>query len=126
MTDRLATYLCIECPLGCRLEVEEHDDGLEVRGFSCKRGDQYARQEHVDPRRTVTTTVAISGARWPRLPVRTTAPVPKGRVREVCHALRAVHLHAPVALGEVVTRDVCGLGVDVVATRDLDLAAGRG
>lgn len=124
MTDRLATYLCTECPLGCRLEVEEHDDGLEVRGFSCKRGDQYARQEHVDPRRTVTTTVAISGARWPRLPVRTTAPVPKGRVREVCNELRAVHLRAPVALGDVVTRDVCGLGVDVVATRDLDGGAG--
>ncbi len=119
MTDRLATYLCIECPLGCRLEVEEHDDGLEVRGFSCKRGDQYARQEHADPRRTVTTTVAISGARWPRLPVRTTRAVPKPRARDVCRALRAVHVNAPVALGQVIVRDVLGLGVDVVATRDL-------
>lgn len=120
MTGRVSTYLCIECPLGCRLEVEERDgDVIEVRGFSCKRGDEYARQEHVDPRRTVTTTVAISGARWPRLPVRTTRPVPKARAREVCRALDALQVAAPIRLGEVVARDVLGLGVDVVATRDL-------
>ena len=111
-------YLCIGCPLGCRLELDERDgEVLEVRGNSCKKGEEFARQEHTDPRRMVTTTVACEGGRWPRLPVRTTATVPRDRVSEVCRALRAVVVHAPVVSGEVVLADVCGTGADVVATR---------
>ena len=115
-----ATYLCIECPLGCRLEVDDRDgDVVEVRGFSCKRGQEYARQEHVDPRRTVTTTVAMSGSVWTRLPVKTARPVPKARVRDVCRSLRTLRVAAPVTLGQVIARDVLGLGIDVIATRDM-------
>jgi CxxC motif-containing protein len=114
-------YLCIGCPLGCRLEVDEDPGGdiVEVRGFSCRRGKDFAVQEHTDPRRLVTTTVAVDGARWPRLPVKTTGMVPKGAVRAVCEALRAVRVQAPVVLGTVVAADVLGTGCDVVATRDL-------
>lgn len=114
------SYLCIGCPLGCRLELDESNgEFLEVRGNSCKKGEEFARQEHVDPRRVVTTTVAIAGALWPRLPVKTSAAVPKALVGDVCRALRAVRAHAPVMLGEVIVADVLGTGVDVVATRDL-------
>ena len=34
-------------------------------------------------------------------------------------ALDGVTLHAPIRIGQVVLTDVCGTGVDVVATRDL-------
>lgn len=122
-------YLCIGCPLGCRLELDvvETPGGqlveiVEVRGNSCRKGDEFAREEHVDPRRTVTTTVAIEGARWPRLPVRTTGAVPKAMVRDVCVALRAVTMHAPVRIGDLVLPNVLGLGVDVVATGAADNA----
>ena len=101
--------------------MDEGADGdiVEVRGFSCRKGREFAVQEHTDPRRLVTTTVAVDGARWPRLPVRTVDAVPKELVLEVCRALAAVRLHAPVGIGDVVVADVCGTGVDVVATRDL-------
>lgn len=114
-------YLCIGCPLGCRLEVEEDDHGhiVEVRGFACRRGKEFAEREHTDPRRMVTTTVAVSGGRWPRLPVRTTDAVPKDRVVELCVALRRVEMQAPVRMGEVVMADALGTGVDVVASRDM-------
>ena len=116
-----ASYLCIGCPLGCRLEVDDGAEGevLEVRGFSCKKGKEFAAQEHVDPRRLVTTTVSLLGAALPRLPVKTVGTVPKGLVLEVCTALRGVLVTAPVALGDVVLADVLGTGVDVVATRDI-------
>jgi CxxC motif-containing protein len=115
------TYLCIGCPLGCRLEVDEDAAGdiVEVRGFSCRRGKDFAVQEHTDPRRLVTTTVAVDGARWPRLPVKTSGTVPKGMVRAVCEVLREVRVAAPVTLGSVIVTDVLGTGCDVVATRDL-------
>jgi CxxC motif-containing protein len=115
------TYLCIGCPLGCRLEVDETESGeiFEVRGFSCKRGDEFARQEHVDPRRQVTTTVWIDGAAWPRLPVKTSGTVPRHMVGEVCRVLWEVRVQAPIALGDVIVADVLGTGNDVVATRSM-------
>lgn len=118
---RFTSYLCIGCPLGCRLEVEENDEHeiVEVRGHSCKKGERFARQEHVDPRRMLTTTVAVRGGRLARLPVRTTDTIPKDLVMPVCARLRSVEVGAPVSMGDVVLRDVLGSGVDVVASRDL-------
>ena len=116
-----AHYLCIGCPLGCRLEVDELPVAgeLEVRGFSCKKGKEFAAQEHTDPRRSVSTTVALVGAALSRLPVKTAGTVPKAMVREVCSVLREVRVHAPVRCGQVVAANVLGTGVDVVATRDV-------
>jgi CxxC motif-containing protein len=113
------SYLCIGCPLGCRLEVDE-DAGhqiVEIRGFACKRGKEYAAQEHMAPERMVTTTVRLVGGALARLPVKTRTPVPKTLALAVCGALRAVTVTAPVAVGDVVLADVLGTGVDVVATR---------
>ena len=117
----VTTYLCIGCPLGCRLELEETDDHeiVEVRGFNCKKGERFAIEEHTDPRRMVTTTVAVEGGLFPRLPVRTAQPVPKPLVRRVCDELRAVRMVSPVSMGDVVRHDVAGSGIDVIATRDL-------
>jgi CxxC motif-containing protein len=115
-------YLCIGCPLGCRLEVDEDEAEhsiVEVRGFSCRRGKEYAVQEHTAPRRTVTTTVGITGGVWPRLPVRTSAPVPKDKVAVICRHLAQVCVQAPVRLGQVIVADVEGTGCDVIATRDM-------
>jgi CxxC motif-containing protein len=116
----VATYLCIGCPLGCRLEVEEErGEIVEVRGQSCKKGDVFARQEHTDPRRVVTTTVAVKGGLWSRLPVKTQGDVPKAAVVDVCRLLHGITLEAPVTIGQVIAADVLGTGVDVVASRDL-------
>lgn len=115
-------YLCIGCPLGCRLEVDEDETAhsiVEVRGFSCRRGKEYALQEHTAPQRTVTTTVGITGGVWPRLPVRTRVPVPKAMVVAVCRELAQVCVHAPVQSGQVIVADVAGTGCDIIATRDM-------
>ncbi len=113
-------YLCTGCPLGCRLEVDASGgDVIEVRGFGCRKGERYGRQEHVDPRRPVSTTVWIEGAALRRVPVRVAEPVPRGEVRAVVRALRGVQVQAPVRRGEVVLADVCGTGIDVIVTRDL-------
>ncbi len=115
------SYLCIGCPLGCRLEVEENADHeiVEVRGHACRKGDVFARQEHIDPRRMLTTTVAVRGGRAARLPVRSVDTIPKHLVQPVCERLRTVEVETPISLGDVVLADALGSGVDVVASRDL-------
>ncbi len=116
-------YLCIGCPLGCRLEVEE-DEGeiVEVRGFACKRGKEYAEREHTDPRRFVATTVHVEGGIWPRLPVKTSEPVPKDAVVLLCRALRQMNVTAPVKRGAIIASNLINTDVDIVATRDMDVA----
>jgi CxxC motif-containing protein len=113
-------YLCIGCPLGCRLEVEE-DGGeiVEVRGFACKRGKEYAEREHIDPRRIVTTTIGVRNGLWARLPVKTNKPVPKAMVLAICQSLGEVIITAPVKLGQLIWPNILDSGVDVVATRDM-------
>ena len=44
----------------------------------------------------------------------------KEKMTEVMAALDRVTLHAPVRTGQVVLADVCGTGVDVVATRNME------
>lgn len=117
-------YLCIGCPLGCRLEVDEDSkhEIVEVRGFSCKKGKVFAEQEHTDPRRMVTTTVTIRGGRWAKLPVRTQDAIPKDKVLELCERLRSVNLAAPVTMGDVILSNVLETGIDVIASRDMPAA----
>lgn len=121
--DKIYHYLCIGCPMGCRLEVEEEDGHIvEVRGFTCKRGEEYAKQEHVEPRRMVTTTVRVENGRWAKLPVKTTDAIPKERMMELCERLRKVKVTAPIHMGDTILANALDTGIDVVASRDMPVA----
>jgi len=113
-------YPCIGCPLGCHMEVEADASTIvEVHGFSCKRGKEYAEREHTDPRRSVSTTVRVVNGRWPRLPVKTSTAIAKRRVGDVCRAVRTLRVVAPVRAGDVIVANILDTGADIVATRDM-------
>jgi CxxC motif-containing protein len=114
-------FVCIGCPVGCPLQLaHEGDEIIEVAGHDCRRGEKYAKQEFLDPRRSLSTTVAISGAVWARLPVKTTGQVPKDRVMEAARAIHRIHCHAPVEMGQVLMEGLLGeAGLDVIATRSM-------
>jgi CxxC motif-containing protein len=115
------SYVCINCPLSCSLElVEEDGEVLEVRGNDCKTGAKYAEQEFRDPRRVVTTTVMVRGGGLPLLPVRSSGTVPKDMVKKAVTALVDLVVEAPVKNGQVLSSNILETGVDVIATRDLD------
>lgn len=109
--------ICITCPKGCHMQVDT--ETLEVKGNSCARGAEYGKNELTHPVRTLTSTVRLTGAALCRVPVKTSAPVPKEKVMDVMHLLDTVQLHAPVAVGDVVLANVLGSGADVVVTRTL-------
>ncbi|MCH3910151.1 MAG: DUF1667 domain-containing protein [Bacilli bacterium] len=112
--------ICINCPRGCHLKV---DDNLNVTGNFCPRGAAYGKQEVTNPTRTVTSTVRIDGAELPLCPVKTAKAVSKGKMFDVMVSINAVRLKAPVHIGDVVIKDVCGTGVDVVSCRDMEKIA---
>jgi len=116
---------CIICPMGCHLEAqcEKLPDGnfrvSAVTGNTCPRGADYARSELSHPLRTVTGTVALAGDRSRRLPVITSGPVPRERIFDVMAQIHAASASAPVNINDIIIQNVCGLGVDIVASRTM-------
>lgn len=106
---------CIRCPIGCQLTVEVTDGVVtKVEGNLCKRGVEYAQSECVHPVRTLTTTVRVLNG--DPLPVRSREPLPKEMIFSCMDVLRTVSVTAPVAAGTVIVADICGTGIDMIAT----------
>jgi CxxC motif-containing protein len=95
------------------------DGKLLMEGAGCKRGETYATNEFLAPKRMLATTVRIKGAFIPLLPVRTSVPVLKERLDEILDILARIEVEAPFKCGAVVVKNVLGLGADVIATRSL-------
>ncbi len=113
---------CIMCPIGCELTVTLEDGKFaSVTGNNCPRGAQYAKDEVTAPKRMLTYTVKIEGGMMPLLPVVSAAVLPKEKIMDCAAYLRGVKVQAPVKTGDVVVKDILGLGVDIVASRDMDL-----
>ena len=113
------TITCINCPVGCRMTVTIEDGQVTaVTGNTCKRGERYAHQECIAPERMVTAVIPVEGSVMP-LSVKTRTPIPKKLIHQCMTALADVTLTAPVTAGSVVLPDVCGTGVDVIATKSV-------
>ena len=110
---------CIVCPKGCRLAVDEDND-CAVSGNSCERGVKYGRQEVLDPRRVLTSTVILEGSALRRCPVRTSKPISKSKLFEVMDVVNSLKIAAPVKIGQVLVADILGTGADLIVTRDVD------
>lgn len=109
--------VCINCPKGCELEVTVEGDKVTVEGHGCPRGETYGRDEATNPVRMVTGLVKVAGSRRP-LPVKTRTAISKSRVFDVTNLLANTTVIPPRRIGDVIIPDVCGTGVDIVATAD--------
>lgn len=108
--------ICIVCPKGCHLTIDEN---MNVSGNSCKRGEVYAKNEVTHPTRMITSTVKVVGGSLERVSVATSAPIPKEEIFNVMSEINKVSVKAPVSIKDVIIKNVLGLGVDIVATRNV-------
>lgn len=110
---------CINCPIGCRMTVNvENGEVVSVTGNSCKRGVTYAAQESLSPKRMITAVVAVAGRSIP-LSVKTREPIPKALLTKGMGEIAALAITPPVRMGDVVLSNLCGTGIDVIATKTL-------
>jgi len=91
-----------------------------VSGQDCKRGMTYAQQECLAPTRMVTGLVIVRGHRMP-LSVKTESPIPKDLILPCIAEMNRACLKPPIALGQVICENVCGTGVNVIATKAVAL-----
>lgn len=114
----MTNLICITCPNGCHLTVDENN-GFKVSGNRCERGVTYAKHELTSPERVLTSTVKLSGGAHRRLPVKSSKPLPKGKLVEAVRSLDSVEVISPIKCGDIIIKDVLGTGADIVATRSL-------
>lgn len=109
---------CIECPVGCCIDVEADGDNLvKISGAKCPKGEAYARREVFNPVREISSTVAASGLSVRMVPVKTDRHVPKDRIYDVMKEIRSARVWKPVSVGDIIIEKVAGLDVNIVATR---------
>ena len=122
--------ICIVCPRGCHLTVDENN-GYAVTGNSCKRGEEYGKAEVTNPGRTVTSSVSVvrkgpaetAGITFStedtRCPVKTNKSIPKALIFDAMKEIEAASVTAPVKIGDVVIKGICGTDADLVACKNI-------
>ena len=112
---------CIICPVGCEVIIHEKGGVItKIEGFQCKKGIGYAKEELLDPKRTLTTTMTVKGGELALVSVRTAKPISKDKLFEVMDTISGIEVRAPVEIGDVLVENLLGLGADIVATKKVE------
>ena len=120
---------CIVCPIGCSLDVDDHDnDNLSVTGNRCARGAAYAKEEIRAPKRIVTATVPIvlkdcetDVFSVRRIPVKTTAACLKEKIPQLLADIYKITVNLPVKVGDILIKDWNKEGFDIITTRSFNV-----
>ncbi len=97
-----------------KVTLDESGKPTGVEGNFCKRGLTYANDECTNPKRTVTSTVRCRSGEV--VSVKTDSTVPKGKMLEVMAEINRTLAEDDVKIGDIIIKDVCGTGANVVAT----------
>lgn len=109
--------ICINCPMGCSLEVDVYGDNITVSGNGCKRGEEYAKNEIKAPKRIVTSTIRVEKGERAMVSVKTDREIPKNRIFEIMEVIRNTRIKAPVKIGDIVIENVLGTGANIITTQ---------
>ncbi len=104
-------FSCIMCPLGCELTVKTNGEKIDVSGNNCVRGVTYAKNELTNPQRGISSLLKYDGG---VVPVKTNGVIPKGKIEECMKELAQVKLAKRPNFHEVVIKNVCGTGIDII------------
>ncbi|MFX1478284.1 MAG: DUF1667 domain-containing protein [Promethearchaeota archaeon] len=110
---------CIVCPTGCLVHVENINGELIIEGHSCNRGEEYAKEEFIAPKRILTTTIRVENGLLPLIPVRSDKAIPKEKLQETLEEIAKKTVKAPIKMGDILIKKVLGLNINIIASRDL-------
>jgi len=111
---------CIVCPIGCKILVKTDGKQFEiVEGSRCKKGVEYARDEALDPRRMLTTSILVKGGEWPLASVKSSRSIPKDKIFTVLREIHEIVVNAPVNSGQVIVKNIANIGIDIVTTKTI-------
>jgi CxxC motif-containing protein len=115
----LQELICITCPKGCVTKVWKENGDIKIEGMICKKGKDYIKQEYIEPKRILTSTVVVEHSAVKRLPVRTREAIPKEKLFMAMNQLSEIRVKPPVKIGDVIISNLLNTGIDVIASDDL-------
>lgn len=110
--------ICINCPFGCEINVEEKGDELLISGNNCKAGEKYARNEVTCPKRMITSSAYVYGNK--RVSCKSREAIDKKLIFSVMEEIHKLRLNAPIRINDVLIKNVLNSGVDIIATKNID------
>lgn len=111
---------CIVCPIGCEIYVDTKNENGEIvslTGNRCPKGKDYAVQEVTAPKRVIMSVINVRGSNFPTVSVKTSKPVLKKLIPTIMEELSKIELEAPIAIGDIIIKNVAGTDADIIATR---------
>ncbi len=120
--------ICVICPNGCELRVvtEEGPQMVikKITGELCEKGPVWAKQELLNPVRTIASSIIVDGGDHPLVSVRTDAPIPLKSISNVMKTIKSIKVKAPVRIGDVLIKDPAGTFCNIIATRHVNEVLG--
>lgn len=113
-------FTCICCPLGCQITVTKENGQYLITGNNCPKGEKYVKDEMTNPTRMVTSVVPVTDGEISVVSVKTKEAIPKDKIKDCMEALKGLRTDAPVKIGDMIIENVCGTGVSVVATKNVE------
>jgi CxxC motif-containing protein len=100
--------------------VEIDDNKVtNIIGYGCSRGKQWGIEEATSPKRVVMSVIKVRKGDLPTVSVKTDKRMPKERIRDVMKMLARLEVEAPIHMGQIIVKDIFGLGVNIIATREV-------
>jgi len=113
--------ICINCPLGCHLTVDDSDlNNIIVTGNTCPRGKRYGIDEVLNPKRMVTTSILVKNGKENVLSVKTKEAIPKELIFKCLDELKKIEIEAPIKIGDIIVKNILNTNVDIVATKNIE------
>ena len=111
---------CIVCPIGCKILVRTDGTRFELLdGNKCKKGVDYARNEALDPRRMLTSSILVKNGEWPLVSVKSSRAVPKDKVFSVLKEIRRTDVNAPIKTGQILIENAANTGINIISTKSV-------
>ena len=105
--------VCIMCPLGCSLKIEDSNGMIAVTGNLCKKGEAYGKTEFSDPKRMVTTLIRTVSGKIKS--VKTAAPIQKNKIFELLELIKNTTISDELKVGDIAIKNAL-LQSDIIIT----------
>lgn len=108
--------VCIVCPNGCNLTIDKKGEEYDIKGAKCKKGNEFALEEMVAPKRSISSTIKTIYSELPVVPVRTSGDILKKDIFTVMKEINKFTVEKAYDVGEVIIKNVANTGVNIICT----------
>jgi CxxC motif-containing protein len=109
---------CILCPIGCEIRINKKEL-IIIDGAKCEKGIEYSKNEVLNPKRILTTSILVKNGILPLLSVKTSKPIPKEKIFKILEIIKRTSVNAPVEIGEIIIKNILDTGSDIIATKTI-------